>query len=157
MFHLSPLRNKMLWRKGQNNPSDHMPPLQSKAGLNKTLICDIIFIQQKLEGSLHCCRSKSLPEYSMVLLGYSVQRRGKFKAVCLMLFPQILTINFTLELAATFFAGWSSISWGTVTVKEIPTTNTLAMDATGGHPTALTHLIRKDTARSAVQRLCRML
>lgn len=34
----------------------------------KTLICVITFIQQDLEGSLLHCRSKTFPEYSMVLL-----------------------------------------------------------------------------------------
>lgn len=102
MFHLSPLRNKMLWWKGHTNPSDHSPPPQSKAGLKKTFICDIIFIQQELEGSLHCCRSKWLPEYSKILLGYLDQSCGKYKAECLMLFPQIVTINFSLELAVPF-------------------------------------------------------
>lgn len=88
--------------KRTKQPIWHLPPPQSKAGLNKTLICDIIFIQQELEGSLHCCRSKSLPEYSMVLLGYSVQSCGKFRALCVMLLPQIVTMNFSLELAVPF-------------------------------------------------------
>lgn len=62
---------------------------------------NIIFIQQELEGSVHHCRSKSFPEYSMVLC-YSVQSHGKFRAACLMLFPQIITMSFSLEPAVPF-------------------------------------------------------